>query len=148
MQCNQIKMCHVHARNSFPKMSVLCPDHIWTGSGYKTTQNQVLVTYLSLVEASAIRSKLNQAIKVLLGGRSRDQVDLRTNKINGSRTQGCNLTFDSWSQAIKNFRRHQAHFLLIKKLDHGHKRFNWRHISDYIPLEMSKTSNIKQQKWK
>ena len=39
-------------------------------------------------------SKLNQAIKALFGGRSRDQGDLRTAKINRSRMHGCNLYFD------------------------------------------------------
>jgi len=30
----------------------------------------------------------------------------------------------------------QAHFLLIKDLDPGHKRFNRQHISDYPLLDL------------
>ena len=45
--------------------------------------------------------------------------------INGSRTCGCNSTFDP----IKS--SNQAHFLSIKKLDRCHKCFNRQHISDY-----------------
>ena len=49
-------------------------------------------------------------------------------KIKGSRMQGCNLNFDPWKssdQAIKDT------FFADQKLDHGHKRFNRQHISDY-----------------
>ena len=56
-------------------------------------------------------------------------------KIKGSRTRGCNLTFDPWNQAIRSLRREQksdqTYFLSIKKLDCGPKRFNMQRISDY-----------------
>ena len=61
-------------------------------------------------------------------GQPRDQGNLRSPKINGSRICGCNLT-------IKSLRRErssdQAHFLPIKELDHDHKCFNRQHLGDY-----------------
>ena len=44
--------------------------------------SQGVVTYMSCVEEFVAVSKLNQAIKALLGGQSRDQGDLQTAKIN------------------------------------------------------------------
>ena len=104
---------------------------------------QGVVTYMFRVEAFATGIKIEcqcsmsmyQAIKALLGGRSRDQGDLQTAKNQRSRTRGSNVTFNPENQAIKSLRREQssdqAHFLPTKKLDRSHKRFYRWHISDY-----------------
>ena len=58
--------------------------------------SQGVVTYMSRVEAG---SKLNQVIKAILWGRSRDQGDLQTAKNWQSRMHGCNVTFDLWKSS-------------------------------------------------
>ena len=61
-----------------------------------------------------------------------DQGDFWTAKINGSRTQGCNFTFDplkiKCSRASEGNGQAIKHTLLIKSLDHGCKCL---HVSDY-----------------
>ena len=52
---------------------------------------------MSRVETFTTRIKLNQVIKALLGGRSKDQGDLWTAKNQQSRMCSCNLTFDPWN---------------------------------------------------
>ena len=90
--------------------------------------------------------KLNQAIKALFGGQSMDQgIDIRTAKINGSRTHSCNLTFDPLK--IKQSRASEGNDQVIKrsstlfadqKFDSSHKGLNRRHVSDYTPLPPTK----------
>ena len=74
----------------------------------------------------------------LFGGRSTIKVTSELRKINKSRTRRGNLTFDPWKISVRSVRRKrssdQTHFLPIKKLDRGPKRFNRRRISDF-PLE-------------
>ena len=53
-----------------------------------------VVTYMSRVEAFATRIKIESSDQSPFRGRSRDQGGLQVAKINGSRTRGCNLTFD------------------------------------------------------
>ena len=87
------------------------------------------------VFATGIKIEWSDKIKVLFASQSKDQGNLWTLKIKGSRMCGSNSTFDPWnikqSRVFEGLITHQVHFLLIKNLDPGCKRFNRRHISDY-----------------
>ena len=75
-------------------------------------------------------------IKVVFESQSSDQGDLWTAKIKESRMCGSILTFDPTKERLKGRLSNQAHFLPIKNLHPGWKRFNRQHISDY-PLNDS-----------
>ena len=94
--------------------------------------HQEVVTYKSPVEVFVTRIKIESSNQSPFENRSRDQGNLWIAKINESRMQGCNLSFEllKIKQARVsegNDQAYHAHFLPIKVLDLGHKHFNRLH---------------------
>ena len=131
-------LCNSNSSPSVEQWGIPVGLHCVCVCGYQMCT--MLVSYMSRVEAFVTGIKIESSDQTLFESRSRDQGYLRTVKIKES-TPIWPLTHKN--QATKSFwRDDQAHFLLLKNLDHSRKCFNRRHTSDY-PLLIQNTRVIR-----